>query len=280
MARHDGEQCPILSTVDTRHVINLHRDHAKDFVRCIFQGRAHPELGQTSDAVKPVFGLGQLDTGGIQKQRLPAAQHISGERHSISVDKLERLVCHRFVIEAVNVIRIGDLAALPVIQRNVEVLGIDQGPELLMNALQKSTAVQRSAGQQADFIQNPLRVLRADQRRGLQQRAQPDRQIDQQGVVFFSHRYQHPTQHALTLPRDPAMQLQLSAIRLEVFSGDVCRPDNGVVALPKQAFQLAGGVCSPGNGACLLPCGADECFDGGVTGESVSVSRQRAPGSA
>ncbi|RMT40037.1 hypothetical protein ALP48_05436 [Pseudomonas syringae pv. solidagae] len=279
MARYHGEQRTILGTVDTRYVINLHRDHAKDVVRCIFQGRAHPELGQTSDAVEPVFGLGQFDAGGIEKQRLPAAQHISGKRHPVSVDKLERFMCHRFVIEAVNVIRVSDLAALPVIQRNVEVLGIDQGPELLMNALQKSAAVQRSTGQQADFVQNALSVLRADQCRGLQQRAQPDSQIQQQGVVFFSHRCQHPPQHALALPRDPAMQLQLSAIRLEIFSSDMCRPDNAFVALPEQAFQFTSGVCSPGNGSCLLPCGADQCFDGGVTGESVAGGWQRAAGS-
>ncbi len=278
MARHDGEQCTILGTVDTRHVVDLHRDHAEHLVRCIFQGRAHPELGPTSDAVKPVFGFGQFDTAGIEKQRLTAAQDISGERHSISVDKLERFLRHCFVIETIDVIRVGDLAALPVIQRNVEVFGIDQGPELLMNALQKRTAVQRRAGQQADFIEHPLSVLRPDQRRSLQQRAQPDGQIHQQGVVFFRHRCQHPTQHALALPRDPAMQLQLSAISLEILSRDMYRPDNAVVALPEQAFLLPSGVCGPGNGSCLLFYGVDECFYGDVTGESVAIGWQRAAG--
>ncbi|RMS50930.1 hypothetical protein ALP66_103012 [Pseudomonas amygdali pv. photiniae] len=98
--------------------------------------------------------------------------------------------------------------------------------------------------------------------------------MHQRGMVFFSHWRQHPAQHALALPGDSAMKLQLSTVCVEVFSSDVRRPDDCRVALPEQTFQLACSVGRPGDIRYLFPCSAQKCVDGRVTGESVMVGSQ------
>ncbi|OPE60942.1 hypothetical protein BTW15_05525 [Pseudomonas syringae pv. tomato] len=56
---------------------------------------------------------------------------------------------------------------------------------------------------------------------------------------------------------------------IKVFSGDVRGPDDLVVALPQQAFQLTGRVGRPGNVWHLPVCGAHQCGDGAMTGKRI-----------
>ncbi|MNZ72055.1 hypothetical protein D3C78_904250 [compost metagenome] len=120
------EQRAVFGAVDARNVVDLHRQHAKHLVRGIFQRRAHPELGTITHAVETVLGLGRENTGGIDQQRLAGGQHLARQRQARRIKVFVVFGFQGINVDDVDVIRVVDLASVRVIQREIEVLGVDQ----------------------------------------------------------------------------------------------------------------------------------------------------------
>ncbi|MNY73689.1 hypothetical protein D3C86_2125390 [compost metagenome] len=74
---------------------------------------------------------------------------------------------HGINVDDVDVIRVVNLAALWVIQREIEVLGVDQAGQQLVNPHQKHRPVAGRTGQIGNFIQHTLSNLRTGKGIGL-----------------------------------------------------------------------------------------------------------------
>ncbi|MNF61094.1 hypothetical protein D3C84_427270 [compost metagenome] len=126
VAGHDQKQRAVFSTVGTRNVVDLHRQHAEHVIRSVFQRSAHPELRTITHTMETVLGLSRKNAGGVDQQRLAGGQHLTGQRQVRQVEVFVMLGLHGINVDDVDVIRVVDLAAVRVIQREIEVLGVDQ----------------------------------------------------------------------------------------------------------------------------------------------------------
>ncbi|MNU77189.1 hypothetical protein D3C71_667610 [compost metagenome] len=79
VARHYQKQRAVFSAVNTRNVIDLHRQHTEHFIRGVFQRRAHPEFGTITHAIETPLRLSRENTGGVDQQRLAGGQHLAGQ---------------------------------------------------------------------------------------------------------------------------------------------------------------------------------------------------------
>ncbi len=166
----------------------------------------------------------------------------------------------------VDVIRVGDPAALALVQRHIEVFRIDQRRQLLMHALQERRAITGRTGKIGNFVQHPLRSLGAYQCVALQTQPQFARQRQQKRVVRLTLRGQQPAQRRLAVTGDPTLQAMVAAEAFESFPGNMPGPFGRGIALPQQVHMLVGAVGSPtqaGSGKRRRP---EQCFHGVLVG--------------
>jgi len=90
-----------------------------------------------AQAVKALGVLRPLDGSRIDEQRLLGGQHVAGHRQPLRIDEFVGLGLQGIDIGDVDVIRVCDSACLALIQRHVEVLGIDQRGQLLVHTVQE-----------------------------------------------------------------------------------------------------------------------------------------------
>ncbi|MNL10660.1 hypothetical protein D3C87_1314670 [compost metagenome] len=167
VARHHQRQRAVFSAVDAGNVVDLHRQHAEHVVRSIFQRRAHPELGTITHAVKAPLRLGRENAGGVDQQRLAGGEYLAGQRQVRRVKVFVVRGLHGIHVDDVDVIRVVDLATVRVIQREIEVLRVDQAGQQPVHAHQENRPVASRTGQVGDFIQHTLGDLRTGKGVGL-----------------------------------------------------------------------------------------------------------------
>ncbi|MNZ32962.1 hypothetical protein D3C78_503000 [compost metagenome] len=161
------KQRAVFSAVDARNVVDLHRQHAKHVIGGIFQRCAHPELGTITHAVETVLCLGRENAGGVDQQWLASGQHLPGQRQARRVQVFMVFRFQGIDVDDVDVIRVIDLASVRVIQREIEVLGVDQAGQQTVNPHQEHRTVTGRTGQIGNFIQHTLGDLRTGQGIGL-----------------------------------------------------------------------------------------------------------------
>ncbi|MNI32209.1 hypothetical protein D3C73_861150 [compost metagenome] len=252
MARHHQEQCAILGTVGTGNVVDLHGKHAEYLVGGILQRRAHPVFGTITHAVETPFCLRRENAGGVDQQRLPGGQHLAGQGQVRRVEVFVVLGLQRIDVDDVDVIGVVDLVGVGVVQREIEVLGIDQPGQQLMHAHQEHRAVAGRTGQVGDFVQHPLGILRTGQGIGLQPDAQALGKIGKCRPCGIIQGGEQPTQFAFTSAGRPALQTPVQAKAVEVFIGDAGRPLHPRIALTDQMQLFTGTVDYPRFGVAPL----------------------------
>ncbi len=181
--RHHEEKLAVLSAIDPRDIVNLHRQHAENLVCGILQRCAHPELGIIADGMEDTRSHSGADHRGIDEQRLPGHQHPGRHRRALGVENVVVFRLDDVRVDYVDIVRIGDLAAFAVVQRQVEVLGIDQRTEPLVHAAEKLCTIGHGTRQIGNLIQHALRVLGTRERVGLRALSQTSGKFAQRFIA-------------------------------------------------------------------------------------------------